>query len=1670
MAAAEGLSQVHLFRGVVPADAPRNPFKNVSQARVTPSGVMVVEDGVRLTLLIEGQPARCARLAQAAVDIAVQGDGERAFMVTSDHTLVMFAIAGPHVGVIHSPTVPPSCATEVLQVACGLRHAVVLTMAGLFGLGARGDPCLGLGSVEEGSAPLAEDLETVHVGRVLLDPAQCIAGGSVLKVACGGHASFAVVQGTCPSSGHWGSRVFSWGVGVHLGLAEEASKVSTPAELIDLHDEQVVHVAASVDHAIACTIDGSCFSWGEGSSGQLGEQVTGHRPRPARMDLGSCPVVDGACSKGITLVVVDTSDSMRYCSEVFVWGGAEGNTGWGGNVRALSGMGVAAVDALAGASPMAAPSFRWLAVSEGPLCQRNCAIRELIATERAFRSSLRALVSVYLEPLGERLRAEPGPATAQSDGADLAEEVGLAAGPNASDLHVLDELLAASKRMLGFHTLLLARLVVAVYSSRAALCPSLVPFGPSGEDDWSAVNAPSPVLLGVHAVAWAFLAGRLYRVLATVHTQFAALRQSPEAELMLRRQSAFLETCESLAAPADAGAGERGHAPAGPAPPPASRGMDLLLLDPWRRLGQYPLILSFIHRYGLDSADVAPTDWRPYAARGGVMVAGAAPAADGSQSPPLRRHGLSSSQDVSNAAEDSSPHPPIDPAALQILSTDLVCCVPDPAAHGCGRDGTPARGRLPHDQGTCCAWSAMSAVKRAVDRTEVEASSRSRFEALLEALRPTNGDDEATALAFDPARKLVRFSLAPPAGLRRVLWGDAAGSRALGRPASGIVVLFSDRLVLVQRACEASFADIVRSRLGSREMGTGARSGPSAAEGLPWTVSVTVLLGNIIDVTPAPQTTNDSGGSWGSAMPRWRPLDREADHAWAPPSRPRGAAGSVESALHIRARLGRRPHGLDGLGPGSATAGPEALFRLTLADEATASDWHRQLFHMVATVRGDLAQRSAVRLVSPARGLLAGKPVQLPGGALYWGGWSDGAQEGFGVCAYTNGDRYSGAWRGGLPDGLGRLERADGDVFHAIFARGVRAGPGFVRRSTGAWLAGEWHGGRLRGRAVLGSADEVTVCEHAMEDAAGRWFLTLGVAGGAGVDGRPRGHDSSLPAGGRAALFPVGAILRSAELAEVVRAMLRVLAAYQHACELHPLGGDYARLVSGELAVQDTLQCYALCAVRLPELAGSVVVDANGVDGAAHGIPWARGVLGGLVEELSNVGIGDEAGADSPGHDCSLRCAVEGAWLRPLETRVVAAVGVGLLAVQRGARGPVDWLVRRRLKALRGLDDGLLLAHLGAPPPLANPSGSSPGQTLRQVIDERRAAHDRQGHGAPLPGPAEAPSLFPKAVRHLRVALGAMRPPSERTAALLRAYRALEEGMAARHEGHGSPLSLSADVALPLMQVVLMRASQDHALADLAALEETLSRGLVAMQGGSEEEYWALSFCMAGRALECELCGQATTVENASERIWAEVERLVDDPPPPSSAEGAALLSALGAVRTSRAAHLEAGIDKAHALRALVKAVEAAYAWHAPSVRAPDAALTEMETLLLSTEVECLEAAVAASERCAQSCDALREALGATRGVLHDGADSGRDLLGDDEDAAMALLAVGDLQRRAGALHAIFTDQVAAWRSAEEELRELLAAAEELRVRSASPFQQRPPLAHRRHAWAHVRR
>lgn len=121
-------------------------------------------------------------------------------------------------------------------------------------------------------------------------------------------------------------RIFSWGANERgqLGFAppsqrasRDAQQLFAPHEVPFDHPVQVVHVAAGANHNVAVASDGTLFSWGDNSFGQLMRATAGtigHKPQVARLPAAHLGSSVASASAGAFHTVVVLRDGGEVCA------------------------------------------------------------------------------------------------------------------------------------------------------------------------------------------------------------------------------------------------------------------------------------------------------------------------------------------------------------------------------------------------------------------------------------------------------------------------------------------------------------------------------------------------------------------------------------------------------------------------------------------------------------------------------------------------------------------------------------------------------------------------------------------------------------------------------------------------------------------------------------------------------------------------------------------------------------------------------------------------------------------------------------------------------------------------------------------------------------------------------------------------------------------------------------------------------------------------------------------------------------------------------------------------------------------------------------------------------------------------------------------------------------
>uniref|UniRef100_A0A4W3IY26 Probable E3 ubiquitin-protein ligase HERC3 n=1 Tax=Callorhinchus milii TaxID=7868 RepID=A0A4W3IY26_CALMI len=182
------------------------------------------------------------------------------------------------------------CQTRVIQVACGKDHSLALCKDGqLIAWGQNAHGQLGLGTKDAS-----------HTSPQCL---KSMAGIPIAQIAAGGAHSFALsVSGA----------VFGWGRNDRgqLGLGDTEDRHS-PTYVKQLEHKKIVYISCGEEHTATLTKDGSVFTFGAGSLGQLGHNTTRDEIKPRLVaELFGAKVSQIACGSYHTLVFVPSSGKV----------------------------------------------------------------------------------------------------------------------------------------------------------------------------------------------------------------------------------------------------------------------------------------------------------------------------------------------------------------------------------------------------------------------------------------------------------------------------------------------------------------------------------------------------------------------------------------------------------------------------------------------------------------------------------------------------------------------------------------------------------------------------------------------------------------------------------------------------------------------------------------------------------------------------------------------------------------------------------------------------------------------------------------------------------------------------------------------------------------------------------------------------------------------------------------------------------------------------------------------------------------------------------------------------------------------------------------------------------------------------------------------------------------
>jgi alpha-tubulin suppressor-like RCC1 family protein len=192
------------------------------------------------------------------------------------------------------------------QAACGIYHSACLNDNGklmIWGTGQSG--ALGLGS---------EEADTV--ARQPVPVSFPIANLLISQIACGAQHTLALSM----------RHVWAWGDNTYgqLGVTGERAAVFEPVSIKTLEDGGVRQVSCGSRHSLALSDTSELFSWGLGTSGQLGlgDRNSTRQPMPIR----------ALKMQGVTLIGSrwEHCFAITECNDLYMWGlGASGQLGIG---------------------------------------------------------------------------------------------------------------------------------------------------------------------------------------------------------------------------------------------------------------------------------------------------------------------------------------------------------------------------------------------------------------------------------------------------------------------------------------------------------------------------------------------------------------------------------------------------------------------------------------------------------------------------------------------------------------------------------------------------------------------------------------------------------------------------------------------------------------------------------------------------------------------------------------------------------------------------------------------------------------------------------------------------------------------------------------------------------------------------------------------------------------------------------------------------------------------------------------------------------------------------------------------------------------------------------------------------------------------------------------------
>nr|XP_033815149.1 probable E3 ubiquitin-protein ligase HERC6 isoform X2 [Geotrypetes seraphini] len=148
-------------------------------------------------------------------------------------------------------------AQSIIHVSCGKEHSLAVCSRGcVFSWGAGSEGQLGTGQFKEQSL-IPKKIDGIFNVKVI-------------QVACGHYHSIALLKD---------GRLYSWGQNKNgqLGLGKGFSSQASPQRVTSLEGIPLAQVAAGGAHSLALSLSGAVFGWGRNNAGQLGFNHVGQK-------------------------------------------------------------------------------------------------------------------------------------------------------------------------------------------------------------------------------------------------------------------------------------------------------------------------------------------------------------------------------------------------------------------------------------------------------------------------------------------------------------------------------------------------------------------------------------------------------------------------------------------------------------------------------------------------------------------------------------------------------------------------------------------------------------------------------------------------------------------------------------------------------------------------------------------------------------------------------------------------------------------------------------------------------------------------------------------------------------------------------------------------------------------------------------------------------------------------------------------------------------------------------------------------------------------------------------------------------------------------------------------------------------------------------------------------